>query len=174
MAADPGMVDANVLAYALNAHAPQHAASRVLPAAASDPSARLYVTSQIPLPVLFGDHQPATLFRNAPRSFTAIPKRRYARQTGQEGNGALTGTAQIAAHAGSNHQRSDPPACGGRNRVRSAHAPLGIAGSDPADHDWGRQSLPRTLGWTQRRGVGFAQDLLEELAWTETPKNGPL
>lgn len=47
MAVKPGMLDANVLAYAVNVDAPQHAASRALLAAASDPSARLYVTSQI-------------------------------------------------------------------------------------------------------------------------------
>jgi len=48
------------------------------------------------------------------------------------------------------------------------------ADSDPADNDSGRQSLRRTLGWTQRRGVGFAQDLLGEFELAETPENGPL
>lgn len=47
MSVEPGILDANVLAYALNADAPQHAASRALLEAASDPSITLYVTSQI-------------------------------------------------------------------------------------------------------------------------------
>ncbi len=41
------MLDANVLAYAVNADAPQHAASRALLEAARDPFTTLYVTSQI-------------------------------------------------------------------------------------------------------------------------------
>ena len=44
---EPGILDANVLAYAMNADAPQHVASRTLLEAARDPSTRLYVTSQI-------------------------------------------------------------------------------------------------------------------------------
>jgi toxin-antitoxin system PIN domain toxin len=44
---DPGVLDTNVLAYAVDADAPQHAASRALLDAASDPSTALYVTSQI-------------------------------------------------------------------------------------------------------------------------------
>jgi hypothetical protein len=44
---EPGIPDANVLAYAINADASQHAASRALLEAARDPSIRLYVTSQI-------------------------------------------------------------------------------------------------------------------------------
>jgi predicted nucleic acid-binding protein len=47
MAIEPEVLDANVLAYALNADAPQHTASRELLEAASDPSITLYVTSQI-------------------------------------------------------------------------------------------------------------------------------
>jgi predicted nucleic acid-binding protein len=47
MPVEPGVLDANVLAYALNADAPEHAASRTLLEAASDPSVTLYVTSQI-------------------------------------------------------------------------------------------------------------------------------
>jgi toxin-antitoxin system PIN domain toxin len=47
MSVEPGILDANVLAYAVNADAPQHAASRALLETARDPSARLYVTSQI-------------------------------------------------------------------------------------------------------------------------------
>jgi len=47
MSVEPGILDANVLAYAVNADAPQHAASRALIEAARDPSTRLYVTSQI-------------------------------------------------------------------------------------------------------------------------------
>jgi predicted nucleic acid-binding protein len=44
---EPGLLDANVLAYAINADAPQHVASRALPDAARDASITLYVTSQI-------------------------------------------------------------------------------------------------------------------------------
>jgi predicted nucleic acid-binding protein len=47
MSVEPGVLDANVLAYAANADAPQHMASRDLLEAASDPSITLYVTSQI-------------------------------------------------------------------------------------------------------------------------------
>ncbi|MGD0223140.1 MAG: PIN domain-containing protein [Terriglobia bacterium] len=47
MSVEPGVLDANVLAYAVNADAPQHAASRALLEAASDPTITLYVTSQI-------------------------------------------------------------------------------------------------------------------------------
>jgi predicted nucleic acid-binding protein len=47
MSVEPGVLDANVLAYAVNADTPQHAASRVLLDAANDPSVTLYVTSQI-------------------------------------------------------------------------------------------------------------------------------
>jgi predicted nucleic acid-binding protein len=47
MSVEPGVLDANVLAYAVNADAPQHAASRALLDAAGDPSITLYVTSQI-------------------------------------------------------------------------------------------------------------------------------
>jgi predicted nucleic acid-binding protein len=44
---EPGVLDANVLAYALNADAAQHVAARRLVEAARDPSTCLYVTSQI-------------------------------------------------------------------------------------------------------------------------------
>src|SRR5258707_1370863 len=47
MRIESGVLDANVLAYALNADAPQHVASRGLLEAASDSSITLYVTSQI-------------------------------------------------------------------------------------------------------------------------------
>ncbi|MHB8655432.1 MAG: type II toxin-antitoxin system VapC family toxin [Terriglobia bacterium] len=47
MSVEPGVLDANVLAYAVNADAPQHAASRALLEAANDPTITLYVTSQI-------------------------------------------------------------------------------------------------------------------------------
>jgi len=46
MSVEPGVPDANILAYTANADAPQHAASRALLDAASDPSITLYVTSQ--------------------------------------------------------------------------------------------------------------------------------
>ena len=47
MFVEPGLIDANVLVYAMDADAPQHAASRALLDAARDTSATLYVTSQI-------------------------------------------------------------------------------------------------------------------------------
>ena len=47
MSVEPGVLDANVLTYAVNADAPQYAASRALLEAADDPSITLYVTSQI-------------------------------------------------------------------------------------------------------------------------------
>jgi toxin-antitoxin system PIN domain toxin len=48
MSAEPGLIDANVLVYALDADAPQHAASRaLLEAARNDESTTLYVTSQV-------------------------------------------------------------------------------------------------------------------------------
>lgn len=47
MPVERGLIDANVLVYALDADAPQHAASRALLESARDGSATLYVTSQI-------------------------------------------------------------------------------------------------------------------------------
>jgi predicted nucleic acid-binding protein len=47
MPLEPGVIDANVLAYAMDADASQHVASRTLLEAARDPSIRLCVTSQI-------------------------------------------------------------------------------------------------------------------------------
>src|SRR5437667_3999701 len=47
MSVEPGIIDANVLVYAMDADAPQHAVSRALLEAARDPSTSLYVTSQI-------------------------------------------------------------------------------------------------------------------------------
>ena len=47
MSVEPGIIDANVLVYAMDADAPQHAASRALLESARDTSATLYVTSQI-------------------------------------------------------------------------------------------------------------------------------
>jgi uncharacterized protein len=47
MAFEPGIVDANVLVYALDADAPQHAAARALIEAARDAPTTLFVTSQI-------------------------------------------------------------------------------------------------------------------------------
>ena len=42
-----GVVDANILVYAVNSDAPQHVASRQLLEGALDPTVKLYVTSQI-------------------------------------------------------------------------------------------------------------------------------
>jgi predicted nucleic acid-binding protein len=47
MSVEPGVVDANILAYATNADAPNHTTSRALLDAARSPSATLYLTSQI-------------------------------------------------------------------------------------------------------------------------------
>ncbi len=47
MSVEPGVVDTNVLVYALDADAPQHAAARTLLETARDMSATLFVTSQI-------------------------------------------------------------------------------------------------------------------------------
>lgn len=47
MSVEPGIIDANVLVYAMDADAPQHAASRALLEAARNPLATLYVTPQI-------------------------------------------------------------------------------------------------------------------------------
>ena len=47
MSVEPGLVDANVLVYAMDAGAPQHRASRDLLDAARASSTTLYVTSQI-------------------------------------------------------------------------------------------------------------------------------
>ena len=47
MSVESGIVDANVLVYAMDADAPQHVASRALLDAARDSSTTLYVTSQI-------------------------------------------------------------------------------------------------------------------------------
>jgi predicted nucleic acid-binding protein len=47
MSVEPGVLDANVLTYAVNADAPQYTASRALLEAAGDPSITLYVASQI-------------------------------------------------------------------------------------------------------------------------------
>src|SRR5215831_5065720 len=86
----------------------------------------------------------------------AVTKKPYADRS-DTGNGAH----------GSSRQTPRPPACGGRSHVPSAPAPPGTADSDPADNDSGRKSLRRTLGWTPRTVVvGFAQDLLGELAFS--------
>lgn len=47
MPAEPGVIDANILVYAVNSDAPQHVASRALLETALDPAVKLYVTSQI-------------------------------------------------------------------------------------------------------------------------------
>jgi predicted nucleic acid-binding protein len=47
MSVEPGIIDTNVLVYALDADASQHTASRTLLEAARDGSTTLYVTSQI-------------------------------------------------------------------------------------------------------------------------------
>jgi toxin-antitoxin system PIN domain toxin len=47
MKVEPGALDANVLVYAVEARAPQHAVSRALIDAAHDPATTLYLTSQV-------------------------------------------------------------------------------------------------------------------------------
>jgi len=61
MPVEPGVLDANVLIYAINADAPQHAASRALVDAARDPSISLYVTSQILCEFIHSSPTPAGL-----------------------------------------------------------------------------------------------------------------
>lgn len=46
MPVEPGVLDANVLVYAVETDAPQHANSRALVEAARDPATTLYLTSQ--------------------------------------------------------------------------------------------------------------------------------
>jgi toxin-antitoxin system PIN domain toxin len=47
MSVEPGVLDANILVYAVEADAPQHATSRALIEAARDPAITLYLTSQV-------------------------------------------------------------------------------------------------------------------------------
>jgi len=47
MPVEPGLIDSNVLVYAMDADAPQHSSSRALLQAARGSPASLYVTSQI-------------------------------------------------------------------------------------------------------------------------------
>jgi predicted nucleic acid-binding protein len=47
MSVEPGIVDTNVLVYALDADAPQHEAARALLEAAREASTTLFMTSQI-------------------------------------------------------------------------------------------------------------------------------
>lgn len=47
MFVESGIVDANILVYAINVDAPQYTAARLLLQSALEPSVKLYVTSQI-------------------------------------------------------------------------------------------------------------------------------
>lgn len=47
MPLEPGFVDANILVYAVNSDAPQHAAARALLEEVIDPAVTLYVNSQV-------------------------------------------------------------------------------------------------------------------------------
>src|SRR5713226_197299 len=47
MSVEPGVLDSNILVYAVEAGAPQHAISRALIEAARDPATALYLTSQV-------------------------------------------------------------------------------------------------------------------------------
>ena len=47
MSVEPGVLDANILVYAVEAGAPRHAISRALIEAARDPATTLYLTSQV-------------------------------------------------------------------------------------------------------------------------------
>jgi predicted nucleic acid-binding protein len=67
MSAEPGIIDANVLVYAFDADAPQHAASRALLEAARDSSTTLCVTSQI----LCGFYSIVTNARRVPKPRSA-------------------------------------------------------------------------------------------------------
>ena len=63
MSVEPGIIDANVLVCAMDADAPQHAASRALLEAARDLSTTLYVISQI----LCGFYSIVTNARRVPK-----------------------------------------------------------------------------------------------------------
>lgn len=67
MPVEPGVLDANILIYAVNTDAPQHAAARRLLEAALDPTATLYVTLQI----LCEFYSVVTSPRRIVRAFTA-------------------------------------------------------------------------------------------------------
>ncbi len=59
MSLEPGIIDANILVYAMAVDAPQYARSRaLLDAAHDDPGASLYVTSQILCEFYSVGHQP--------------------------------------------------------------------------------------------------------------------
>jgi toxin-antitoxin system PIN domain toxin len=47
MSVEPGALDSNILVYAVEGGAPQHAISRMLVEAARDPATTLYLTSQV-------------------------------------------------------------------------------------------------------------------------------
>ena len=66
---EPGVVDANILVYALDVDAPQHAASLALLNAARDPATILFVTSQI-LAEFY-----SIVTRQAARGYPAFPRR---------------------------------------------------------------------------------------------------
>jgi predicted nucleic acid-binding protein len=67
MSVEPGIVDTNVLVYALDADAPQHTAARALLETARDAPAILFVTSQI----LCEFHSLVTNPRRVPKPLTA-------------------------------------------------------------------------------------------------------
>jgi predicted nucleic acid-binding protein len=74
MLVEPGVLDANILAYAVNADAPRHAVSRGLLEAARDHALRHVADT---LRVLFGYHQPAPgcsghLSKEALRTISAV------------------------------------------------------------------------------------------------------
>src|ERR1700733_13042958 len=60
MSFEPGIVDANVLAYAANSDDPHHATSHALIAAARDPLTKALCHVSGALRVLFDHHQPAS------------------------------------------------------------------------------------------------------------------
>jgi predicted nucleic acid-binding protein len=71
MAVEPGIIDANVLVYAMDADAPQHAASRALLDAGRDSSATLYVTSYVTSQILCEFYSIVTNARRVPKPRSA-------------------------------------------------------------------------------------------------------
>jgi predicted nucleic acid-binding protein len=69
MSVEPGIVDTNVLVYALDADAPQHQASRTLLEAGLDAPATLCVTSQI-----LCEFIPSSPMRGASQSRVLLPR----------------------------------------------------------------------------------------------------
>jgi hypothetical protein len=88
MSVEPGVVDSNILVYAVDGGAPQHAISRALLEAARDPVTVLYLTSQALLRVLFRRYE------SPPSCGPAFPHR---------GDQRHFGSARATWHTGATH-----------------------------------------------------------------------